>query len=150
LEQLGTAKFDVLVVGGGIVGARVALDATHLGLRVVLVDAGDFGGATSGASGKLIHGGLRYLRTGSIRLVRRSRREQGVLADRVAPHLVRRLPLLLATAEHGYSAFLTVAAGPLVYWGLGGFRAPPPRFISSEQTRALISPLRRGGEVDRL
>ena len=145
LEQLSAATFDVLVIGGGIVGARIALDAAHAGLRTALVDAGDFGGATSGASGKLIHGGLRYLRTGSIRLVRRSRREQRVLADRVAPHLVRRLPLLLTTTERGYAAFSTVAAGPLVYWGLDGFRASLPRFISLEETKALISPLRSTG-----
>ena len=87
LERSITETFDVLVVGGGIVGARIALDAARAGLRVALVDAGDFGGATSCASGKLIHGGLRYLRTGSIRIVRRSRRQQRVLADRAAPHL---------------------------------------------------------------
>jgi len=61
LERLITGTFDVLVAGGGIVGARIALDAARAGLRVALVDAGDFGGATSCASGKLIHGGLRYL-----------------------------------------------------------------------------------------
>jgi glycerol-3-phosphate dehydrogenase len=145
LEQLSAATFDVLVIGGGIVGSRIALDAARAGLRTALVDAGDFGGATSGASGKLIHGGLRYLRTGSIRLVRRSRREQRVLADWVAPHLVRCLPLLLETTERGYAAFSTVAAGPLVYWGLDGFRAPLPRFVSPEETRALIPPLRSTG-----
>lgn len=145
LERLITGTFDVLVVGGGIVGARIALDAARAGLRVALVDAGDFGGATSCASGKLIHGGLRYLRTGSIRIVRRSRQEQRVLADRVAPHLVRRLPFLLATAERGYASFSTLAAGPLVYWGLDGFRAPLPRFISPEETQALIPPLRTTG-----
>jgi glycerol-3-phosphate dehydrogenase len=145
LEQLSTATFDVLVIGGGIVGARIALDATRSGLRVALVDAGDFGGATSGASGKLIHGGLRYLRTGSIRLVRRCRREQRVLTDLVAPHLVRPLPLLLATTERGYAAFSTVTAGPLVYWGLDGFRTPLPRFISPEETRTLIPPVRSTG-----
>jgi len=146
LERLITGTFDVLVAGGGIVGARIALDAARAGLRVALVDAGDFGGATSCASGKLIHGGLRYLRTGSIRTVRRCRQERRVLTDRVAPHLVRRLPLLLATAEErGYARFSTIAAGPLVYWGLGGFRAPLPRFVSPEETRALIPPLRANG-----
>ena len=70
LEELGRGVFDVLVIGGGIVGARVAFDAARLGLRVALVDAGDFGGATSGASARLVHGGLRYLGTGDFRLVR--------------------------------------------------------------------------------
>jgi glycerol-3-phosphate dehydrogenase len=145
LEQLSKTTFNVLVIGDGIMGARIALDAAYAGLRVALVDAGDFGGASSSASGKLIHGGLRYLRTGSIRLVHRARREQRILADWVAPHLVRRLPLFLATAERGYAAFSTVTAGPLVYWGLDGFRAPLPRSVSPEETPTLIPPLRYTG-----
>jgi glycerol-3-phosphate dehydrogenase len=67
VEDLSRGVFDVLVIGGGIVGARVAFDAARTGLRVALVDAGDFGGATSGASARLIHGGLRYLGTGDFR-----------------------------------------------------------------------------------
>jgi FAD dependent oxidoreductase len=65
LEELGRGTFDVLVVGAGIIGTRA-------GLGVALVDAGDFGGATSGASGKLVHGGLRYLKMGRIGLSRRA------------------------------------------------------------------------------
>jgi glycerol-3-phosphate dehydrogenase len=137
--------FDLLVIGAGIVGARVAFEAAHTGLRVALVDAGDFGGATSSASGKLVHGGLRYLRTGGMRLVRDARREQRLLAGRVAPHLVRRLPLLLAAVGHTSSRFSTVAAGPLAYWGLAGFRRPAPRLVAAEDARALIPPLRTGG-----
>ena len=90
LDRLRSDTFDLLVIGGGIVGARVAFEAAHSGLRVALVDAGDFGGATSSASAKLVHGGLRYLRTGGMRLVREARREQRLLACRVAPHLLRR------------------------------------------------------------
>jgi glycine/D-amino acid oxidase-like deaminating enzyme len=86
LERLRTGAFDVLVIGAGIVGARIAFEAACAGLKVAVVDAGDFGGATSSASGKLIHGGLRYLRTGRLRFVREARREQGILANRVAPH----------------------------------------------------------------
>ena len=100
LERLRVETFDLLVIGAGIVGARVAFEAAHTGLRVALVDAGDFGGATSSASGKLVHGGLRYLRTGGMRLVRQARREQRLLAGRVAPHLVRRLPFLLTAVGH--------------------------------------------------
>ena len=61
VEELSRDVFDVLVIGGGKVGARVAFDAALAGLRVALVDAGDFGGATSGASARLVHGRLRYL-----------------------------------------------------------------------------------------
>src|SRR5215218_10448850 len=98
LEELGSGVFDLLVIGGGIVGARVAFDAARVGLRVALVDAGDFGGATSGASARLVHGGLRYLGTGEFRLVRTASRERDVLATRVAPHLIRPLPFVLSAA----------------------------------------------------
>jgi glycerol-3-phosphate dehydrogenase len=97
VEELSRDVFDVLVIGG-IVGARVAFDAALAGLRVALVDAGDFGGATSGASARLVHGGLRYLRTGDFRLVRVALMERNVLASRVAPHLVRSLPFVLSAA----------------------------------------------------
>ncbi len=145
LDRLRLYKFDLLVIGGGIVGARVAFEAAHSGLRVALVDAGDFGGATSSASGKLIHGGLRYLRTGGMRFVREARREQRLLAGRVAPHLVRRLPLLLTAVGHASNRFSTLAAGPLVYWGLGGFRRPAPHLVAAEEARTLIPPLRTAG-----
>ncbi len=145
LDRLRLDTFDLLVIGGGIVGARVAFEAAHSGLRVALVDAGDFGGATSSASGKLIHGGLRYLRTGGMRFVREARREQRLLAGRVAPHLVRRLPLLLTAVGHASTAFSTVAAGPLAYWALGGFRRPAPRLVAAEDARALIPPLLTAG-----
>jgi glycerol-3-phosphate dehydrogenase len=58
IEELGRGVFDLLVIGGGIVGSRVAFDAVRTGLRVALVDGGDFGGATSGASARLVHGGF--------------------------------------------------------------------------------------------
>jgi glycerol-3-phosphate dehydrogenase len=124
LERLSAGTFDVLVVGGGIVGARIALEASRAGLKVALVDAGDFGGATSSASGKLVHGGLRYLRTRSFRFVREAHRERHILAGRIAPHLVHRLPFLLASVEQGRSRYSTVVAGPLAYWALDGFGGP--------------------------
>ena len=77
------------MIGGGIVGAGIAEAATAHGLAVALVDKGDFAGATSSASSKLIHGGLRYLRLGDVRLVREAHQERRVLMNVVAPHLVR-------------------------------------------------------------
>jgi glycerol-3-phosphate dehydrogenase len=142
LERLSTGTFDVLVVGGGIIGARIALEASRAGLKVALVDAGDFGGATSSASGKLVHGGLRYLRTRSFRFVREAHRERHILAGRIAPHLVHRLLFLLASVEQGRSRYSTVVAGPLAYWALDGFRRPAPRRVSAGETRDLIPPLR--------
>ena len=68
LERLASQRFDLLVVGAGIIGSRIAYDAARAGMSVALIDAGDFGCATSSASSKFIHGGLRYLTMGSVRL----------------------------------------------------------------------------------
>ena len=81
---------DVLVIGGGITGAGVALDAASRGYRVGLVEAADYGSGTSSRSTKLIHGGIRYLPQGHVALVREALRERGLLL-RLAPHLVRPL-----------------------------------------------------------
>ena len=144
LEELGSGVFDLLVIGGGIVGARVTFDAARVGLRVALVDAGDFGGATSGASARLIHGGLRYLGRGDLRLVRTALRERDILVSRVAPHLVRPLPFVLSAAG-GRRQRSRCAAGLLVYSALGGFRRPLPRFVTTEEATLLVPPLRVGG-----
>jgi glycerol-3-phosphate dehydrogenase len=143
LEKLGRGVFDVLVIGGGIVGGRVAFDAARLGLRVALVDAGDFGGATSGASARLVHGGLRYLGTGDLRLVRTALRERDVFASRVAPHLVRPLPFVLSAAG-GRRQRSMCAAGLLVYAALDGFRSPLPRFVTRQEATLLVPPLSVG------
>jgi glycerol-3-phosphate dehydrogenase len=141
LEELGEGVFDVLVIGGGITGSRVAFDAARYGLRVALVDAGDFGGATSGASARLIHGGLRYLGTGGVRLVRAALRERDILASRIAPHLVRPQPFVLSVAG-GKRERSRCAAGLLLYAALGGFRGPLPRFATPEEAAFLVPPLR--------
>jgi len=86
--------FDVVVVGGGITGAGVALDAAHRGLRTVLVERGDFAGGTSSKSSKFVHGGLRYLQNGEVRLVYEALHERRRLM-RNAPHLVEVLPFLI-------------------------------------------------------
>lgn len=140
LQELGRGVFDVLVIGGGIVGSRMAFDLARIGLRVALVDAGDFGGATSGASARLVHGGLRYLGTGGSRLVRAALRERDVLASRIAPHLVRPLPFVLSMAGGGRQRS-RVAAGLLAYTALDGFRGPFPRFVNPEEATLLVPPL---------
>ncbi|MET0661734.1 MAG: glycerol-3-phosphate dehydrogenase/oxidase [Ilumatobacteraceae bacterium] len=90
----GDDPFDVLVVGGGITGAGVALDAAHRGLRVALVERDDFASGTSSKSSKLIHGGLRYLQNGDVRLVYEALHERRRLM-RNAPHMVEILPFLI-------------------------------------------------------
>jgi glycerol-3-phosphate dehydrogenase len=86
--------FDLLILGGGITGAGVALDAATRGLRVALIDKGDFASGTSSVSSKLVHGGLRYLEHGDLRLVYEALHERGLLLEN-APHLVRPLRFII-------------------------------------------------------
>lgn len=86
---------DVVVIGGGITGAGIALDAATRGLSVVLVEKHDLAFGTSRWSSKLVHGGLRYLATGNVGIARRSAVERGILMTRNAPHLVRAMPQLV-------------------------------------------------------
>ena len=94
LRRLEDEQFDVLVVGGGITGVGVALDAATRGLRTALVERDDFASGTSSKSSKLVHGGLRYLQQGEIRLVYQALHERQRLR-RNAPHLVKVLPFMI-------------------------------------------------------
>ena len=89
------APIDVVVIGGGINGTGIALDAASRGLRVALVEKHDLAFGTSRWSSKLVHGGLRYLATGNVGIARRSAVERGILMARNAPHLVRAMPQLV-------------------------------------------------------
>ena len=97
-ERFESEKFDLLIIGGGITGATLAWDASMRGLKVALVDKGDFGCATSSATSKLIHGGLRYLKNGELLLVRESLQERRILQN-IAGHLVRAGNCLQCTAN---------------------------------------------------
>ncbi|MEP7202619.1 MAG: glycerol-3-phosphate dehydrogenase/oxidase [Ilumatobacteraceae bacterium] len=94
LDRLEAESFDVLVIGGGITGTGVALDAAARGLRTALVERDDFASGTSSKSSKLVHGGLRYLQQGEIRLVYQALRERERLRKN-APHLVKVLPFMI-------------------------------------------------------
>jgi len=112
---------DVLVIGGGITGAGVALEAARRGARVLLVDAQDFAGATSSCSSKLVHGGLRYLKSGAIGLARESLRERArLLAE--APGLVEPQRFVMADYAGRQPGRRTMALALAVYDGLGGRR----------------------------
>lgn len=114
LAGLAAADLDVLVIGGGIVGAGVALDAVTRGLRVGLLEAGDWGGGRSGHTSTLVHGGLVDLPRIGIAAVAARRRERDLLLDRTAPHLVRRVPLLVPLTG-GLPQRLAVGAALSVY-----------------------------------
>jgi glycerol-3-phosphate dehydrogenase len=143
LEELAGREFDLLVIGGGIIGAGIANEASRTGLSVALVDKGDFGAATSSASSKLIHGGLRYLRLGDVGLVREAHKERRALMRVVAPHLVRRLPFLFPVYEHGpYRAF-TIQTGLWMYSTLARERLGG--LVPPERSRRSVPPLRLEG-----
>lgn len=108
----------MLVVGGGVVGAGVALDAATRGLSVGLVEARDFGAGTSSRSSKLIHGGLRYLEQLNIGLVREALTERGLLLGVIAPHLVRPVPFLFPLTHHIWERAY-VGTGVTAYDALG-------------------------------
>jgi len=143
LEQLASRRFDLLVVGGGIIGAGIAEAASAHGLSVALVDKGDFGGATSSASSKLIHGGLRYLRLGDVRLVREAHHERRLLMTVVAPHLVRRLPFLFPLYDAGPFRPWFVQTGIVLYSTIARARLNGP--IAVERARRMVPQLRTDG-----
>jgi glycerol-3-phosphate dehydrogenase len=143
LERLGSREFDLLVIGGGIVGAGIAEAATAGGLDVALVDKGDFAAATSSASSKLIHGGLRYLRLGDVGLVREAHHERRLLMNVVAPHLVRRLPFLFPLYEDGPYRPWFVQSGIVVYSTLA--RARLNGLVKLDRAHKLVPGLRGDG-----
>lgn len=123
LDRLQHEIFDAAIIGGGINGAAVARDAAMRGLRVALLDAGDFAGATSSRSSKLIHGGLRYLPQGQLRLVYQALRERERLRHVTAPHLVRPIEFLFPFYRGRSPGRLAVSAG-LVFYDM--FARMPP------------------------
>jgi glycerol-3-phosphate dehydrogenase len=143
LVELSQRRFDLLVIGGGIIGAGVAAHASRAGLAVALVDKGDFGGATSSASSKLIHGGLRYLRLGDVRLVREAHHERRVLAKVVAPHLVHRTPFLFPLYHGGPYRPAFVQSGIVLYSALA--RSRINWLVRPSEAGAMVPPLRLDG-----
>ena len=96
LEKLEQATFDLVIIGGGITGACLAADAALRGLRVALVEKSDFGAATSSASSKLLHGGIRYLQQLNFAKVRESAKER-MYFQQLAPHLTYYIPFIIPT-----------------------------------------------------
>ncbi|MDQ1696642.1 MAG: glycerol-3-phosphate dehydrogenase [Frankiaceae bacterium] len=146
-QQLDGASVDVLVVGGGVTGAGVALDAVTRGLSTALVEARDFASGTSSRSSKLFHGGLRYLEQMDFGLVREALRERDLMLSRLAPHLVRPVSFLYPLTHRGWER-LYVGAGLALYDAMGGARAlPRHRHLSRTGARALAPALRRGALI---
>lgn len=118
LDALSSTVFDLAIIGGGINGAATAREAALRGMKVALVDANDFAGATSSRSSKLIHGGLRYLEQFEFRLVHEARRERRLLR-KFAPHLARPVPFLLPIYQGDPYSLARVRLGLSIYDLLG-------------------------------
>jgi len=152
----GGEVVDVLVVGGGVTGAGIALDAASRGLSVALLEARDLAFGTSRWSSKLVHGGLRYLAKGDVRLAHESAVERGILMTSTAPHLSRPLPQLIplhSEVSRGMASFMLsgLHAGDVLRRAARTPSAllPAPRRVSAPEALALASGLRgsdlRGG-----
>jgi glycerol-3-phosphate dehydrogenase len=132
---------DVVVVGGGIVGAGIARDAAMRGLRVTLVEQADFAEGTSSRSSRLLHGGLRYLAQGRLLLVREASREK-LLVQRLAPHLVAPLAFLFPTRRGSYWSKWKLRAGVKLYDLLcSGRNFAPSEVLSARETLARLPAL---------
>jgi glycerol-3-phosphate dehydrogenase len=160
LRRMRQEQFDVLVIGGGVTGVGAALDAASRGLSVALVEARDLASGTSSRSSRLVHGGLRYLERLHFSLVHEALRERGLLASRLAPHLVRPLPFLVPLPMPGGPARLAKRAALRLYYGAGvalydafagllsaggrspGRGMPMHRHVSRAQARRLFPSLR--------
>jgi glycerol-3-phosphate dehydrogenase len=156
LDRLGRERFDVLVIGGGVTGVGAALDAAARGLSVALVEAADLASGTSSRSSKLIHGGLRYLEHLEFGLVHEALRERGLLSTRIAPHLVRPVPILVPLElDVGGPVGLAERVWNRAYYGAGvalydtiagifggGRGMPPHRHLTRTGARRLFPSLR--------
>ena len=143
VRELADQEFDVLVVGGGVVGAGAALDAVSRGLSVALVEAVDWAAGTSSRSSKLIHGGLRYLEQRDFGLVREALRERALLLTRIAPHLVHPVPFLYPLKHRMWERFY-VGAGIGLYDSMGGSGAVPRHRHLSHRRAMRMAPALRG------
>lgn len=146
LKNLCAEEHDILVLGGGIYGVSVAWDSALRGLKVALIDRGDFAGATSSNSLKTIHGGLRYLQQLDFVRMRECIRERRVLM-KIAPHLVHPLPFVMPTYGHGFKSRMAFRAAlfvtDLVGLGRNGLTDPVKylpggKTISNEELRRLL------------
>jgi glycerol-3-phosphate dehydrogenase len=142
IEQLRTQEFDLIVIGGGITGAGVALDAASRGLNVVVIERNDFASGTSSKSTKLIHGGLRYLKNLEIGLVREVGQERAVVHE-IAPHLVRPEKMLLPLVEGGSLGKLSTSMALWVYDFLADVEGDDKRIMLTKEETIEYEPLVR-------
>jgi len=145
LQNMAAEELDVLVIGGGVVGAGAALDAASRGLRVGLVEARDLASGTSSRSSKLVHGGLRYLKQLGFPLVFEALRERSLILDTLCPHLARPVPFIYPLERKGIDrAYVGLGIG--VYDVLGAGRGVPShhKHLSKKSTLKTFPGAKRG------
>jgi glycerol-3-phosphate dehydrogenase len=146
-RRLGSETFDLVVIGGGVVGAGTALDAATRGLRVALVEARDLASGTSSRSSKLFHGGLRYLEQLEFGLVREALRERELMLNRIAPHLVKPVSFLYPLTHRVWERPYT-AAGLFLYDSMGGARSVPgQKHLTRAGALRLVPALKRSALI---
>ena len=124
IQRMRSTPYDVVVIGGGVTGAGTALDAATRGLSVALIEMRDWAAGTSSRSGKLIHGGLRYLEQLNFGLVREALRERGLMLQKLCPHLTRPIQFIYPI-QHRIWERPYMGAGLILYDTIGGAGAVP-------------------------
>lgn len=140
IKSLEKEYYDIVIIGGGITGAGIALDAASRGLKVALVEKGDFASGTSSKSTKLIHGGLRYLKQFEFSLVREVGKERAIV-HHLAPHLVRPEKMLLPLITNGNYGHIMTSVGLMVYDVLANVDKEDQRKMLSKDETMNLEPL---------
>ena len=146
LEKLNTDHFDLTIIGGGITGAGIALDAASRGLKVALIEQRDFGSGTSSKSTKLIHGGLRYLKQFEVQLVREVGQERATV-HQLAPHLVLPEKMMLPLIKGGTYGPWATSIGLKVYDFLAGVKGKDQRKMLTREASITKEPLLRTNDL---
>ncbi|MDX1657220.1 MAG: glycerol-3-phosphate dehydrogenase [Nitriliruptorales bacterium] len=147
IASMRDGVFDVAVIGGGVTGCGIAVDAATRGLDVALIEQRDYAAGTSSRSSKLIHGGLRYLEQYNFGLVKEALEERSLMLQRLAPHLVRPVPFLYPLRHRGWERFY-IGAGLVLYDTLGGARQlPSHRHFTRSGARKIAPALKRDALV---
>lgn len=142
LGAMAEEELDLLIIGGGITGAGIAWDASLRGMKTGLLEMRDFSWGTSSRSTKLIHGGLRYLKNGEVKLVMEVGRERALL-HKHAPHIVIPAPMLLPIYKGGSLGYLESAIGLYIYDLLAGVKRSERRQMMNKEKTSALEPLLR-------
>ena len=146
IHKLITEEYDLLIIGGGITGAGIALDAASRGLKTALIEKNDFAFGTSSRSTKLIHGGLRYLKQLEFGLVKEVGSERAIV-HKLAPHLVIPEKMLLPLSEKKGMGYWLTSIGLKIYDWLAGVRPADQRKMLTKQQTLRYEPLLRKDDI---